>query len=111
MARTIVISKPNDKNPLQLCEVELYGYPFVKPNILICKWFIISDCYKILLDQFQDQVVVDKNWTYFKEQQVRSKIECAVICKQTFDCITFTFANVGKCFFHEDGKGNYYVKN
>ena len=51
---------------------------------------------------------MNNNLKPFEENQVRSKIECAVICKQTFDCISFTFEMSGKCQLYDHGRGNYY---
>jgi len=54
---------------------------------------------------------MNNNLKPFEEKQVRSKIECAVICKQIFECISFTFEMPGRCLFYDHERGNYYEEN
>ena len=66
---------------------------------------------KYFSDNSEKPFLISNNLKHFEERQVRSKVECDVICKQTFECVSFTFEIPRKCLLYNHAKGNYRVKN
>ena len=69
----------------------------------------------ILINHFPDNshktFPINDNLKHFEERQVRSKLECAIICKQTLECISFTFEIPRTCLLYDHARGIYSVKN
>ena len=112
MARTIAISKTiNNLDGLRFCEVEVYGYPFVKPNSMICNLFIKDNYLNKILDRVLEPLKPFDNLKYFKKLITKTIVKCGVVCQQMSNCVSFTFETGGQCYLYSNTGGSYLPKN
>jgi len=62
-----------------------------------------------MLDNFRGQYKNFNNLISIEKIQNISLIECAIICRETFHCISFSFEMNENCLFYDHAWGNYFI--